>query len=424
MEKIGQNLPEITASFSQDQGNFASTVIFRGVMMSMLDIDNDQSVTTDWQQADTTVPPIVLDHLKPRGFVRRSGTDLHRVRPMVRPGATGRGLLSAAQVRSGYIPRNPTLDAVLNRGAALVLLIAVAPIFMAVWLVLRLSSMAPVFYRGARLGKDGQIFHILKFRTLHMGTQRKLTSKTLPKRTQMETRIGSYLRQSRIDELPQLINILRGDMVFFGPRPIRPEMLPIYQVEAPGFEARFAVRPGLIGYAQALMPHSATKRLRGRFNAMCCAAPIRYGHVALFCAAVGLSVLRKTFGIVFQLIGALTSPLGRHVFLRSGFAHQKGATIEIGADGTGSGALVSLSDEILQFVTTLPVALGPTQVEIARKRRDGRMVRLTLNAEVKAVMPVGLGQSGFAGYAQITALTKYQQFRLERYFLGQTVLPV
>ena len=334
------------------------------------------------------------------------------------------GLLSPSIVRTGYIPRNALADAVLNRGLAALLLVFSAPVFVVVWLVVRLTSRDPVFYSGDRLGKDRKVFRILKFRTLHVDAQSRIGAQTLPKRSQLETPFGSYLRQSRIDELPQLINVLRGEMSLFGPRPIRPELEPVYAAEAPGFETRFLVRPGLIGFSQALLPHAASKRLRGRFNAMCCAAPVNYGYVAQFVALVALSVLRRALSGSVAGLRGLASPLGLHTYLRSGFAHPSSATITLDSErGPMVGALVSMSDEVLQFVTTLPVAPGPCEVMLSRRLSSGRTVRISVGAEVKAVLPLGIGKSGFAGYAVYTPESDYMRYRLERYFLDQTVIP-
>ncbi len=326
-------------------------------------------------------------------------------------------------MRSGYVPANPLADAIFNRTLAALCLALTAPLFLTVWTLLMLGGGKP-FYAGARLGRGGETFLILKFRTLHPGAQTALSGGTLPRRSSLETRLGSYLRKSRIDELPQLVNILKGDMVFFGPRPVRPELVPIYRAESDSFERRFRVRPGLVGLTQALLPHAASKRLRGRFNAMCCEAPVRYGFQVRFVALVGVNVLRRAFLAACEAARAALSPLGRYTFLRSGFVRPRNVSVRIEAGGAmQTGAVCAMSDEIAQLVLTRPVDTGACQLYLTRKLRSGRVARFEVPARVEWVAPAGVGQSGFLAYATFVPRSAYHRYRLERYFLDQTVLP-
>jgi lipopolysaccharide/colanic/teichoic acid biosynthesis glycosyltransferase len=119
---------------------------------------------------------------------------------------------------------------------------------------LMLTSGRPLFYRGQRVGRDGRIFEMLKFRTLRRGAEERLGPYLGPElvdRTQAETtRLGRRLRATQLDELPQLWNILRGDMSFVGPRPIRPRFFEQLAAELPAYWQRLVVRPGLTGFAQ------------------------------------------------------------------------------------------------------------------------------------------------------------------------------
>jgi lipopolysaccharide/colanic/teichoic acid biosynthesis glycosyltransferase len=119
---------------------------------------------------------------------------------------------------------------------------------------LMLTSGRPLFYRGQRVGRDGRIFEMLKFRTLRRGAEERLgpyLGPELVERTQAETtRLGRRLRATQLDELPQLWNILRGDMSFVGPRPIRPRFFEQLAAELPAYWQRLVVRPGMTGLAQ------------------------------------------------------------------------------------------------------------------------------------------------------------------------------
>lgn len=149
----------------------------------------------------------------------------------------------------------------------LILIVFSFPVLVLVALTLFLSMDTPVIYRGKRLGKDRKPFTIYKFRTLKSEAEALTRSQVLPENSMMETRFGAALRDSRLDELPQLFNILKGDMDLFGPRPVRPEMADILTEQIPGYNLRFSVKPGLLGQAQILLPHDAPKRLRSSFNA-------------------------------------------------------------------------------------------------------------------------------------------------------------
>jgi lipopolysaccharide/colanic/teichoic acid biosynthesis glycosyltransferase len=137
--------------------------------------------------------------------------------------------------------------------AAFFLLVAL-PLLGLIASALLLTSGRPLFYRGQRVGRDGRIFEMLKFRTLRRGAEERLgpyLGAELVERTQAETtRLGRWLRATQLDELPQLWNIARGDMSFVGPRPIRPRFFEQLAAELPAYWQRLVVRPGLTGFAQ------------------------------------------------------------------------------------------------------------------------------------------------------------------------------
>lgn len=128
---------------------------------------------------------------------------------------------------------------------ALAALIAFSPIIGAVCVALHFANKgAGTFFTQKRPGKDGKIFRVVKFKT--MTDERDASGELLPDRARM-TRIGRFLRKSSLDELPQLFNILRGDMSIVGPRPLLPEYLPLYSPEQ---ARRHEIRPGVTGWAQ------------------------------------------------------------------------------------------------------------------------------------------------------------------------------
>src|SRR5438046_2533146 len=133
---------------------------------------------------------------------------------------------------------------------AAVLLLAALPIMALVALAIRLTSRGPVLFFQERMGKDRCPFTMVKFRTMRVDAERKTGPVLASENDPRLTWLGRYLRALRLDELPQLWNVLCGAMSFVGPRPERPAFVRACARDIPGYAARFRVRPGLTGYAQ------------------------------------------------------------------------------------------------------------------------------------------------------------------------------
>ena len=143
---------------------------------------------------------------------------------------------------------------VLDVAISALLLVATLPLTLPIAAAIALSDGPPVLYRGERIGRGGRIFTIVKFRTLRRDAELRLgpyLGEELVRRTELEyTRVGRWLKASQLDELPQLWNVLRGDMSFVGPRPIRPRFFEQLAADLPAYWQRLVVRPGLTGFAQ------------------------------------------------------------------------------------------------------------------------------------------------------------------------------
>lgn len=131
---------------------------------------------------------------------------------------------------------------------AIVMLIVCLPIFLCIMLLIKFDSKGAVFFRQRRIGKDKKIFYILKFRTMSIETPKNMPTHQLEHPEKYITRIGYFLRKTSLDELPQLINILRGDMSFIGPRPALWNQFDLI-LERDKYGAN-DIPPGLTGWAQ------------------------------------------------------------------------------------------------------------------------------------------------------------------------------
>jgi sugar transferase (PEP-CTERM system associated) len=131
------------------------------------------------------------------------------------------------------------------------------PFFPFVVLLVRLSSPGPIFFKQTRVGLGGRNFSVYKFRTMRTDAE-VAGAKWATKDDPRVTRIGKFMRKTRLDEVPQLWNVLRGDMGFVGPRPERPEFVPWLCEQIPYFNLRHMIRPGLTGWAQVRYGYGAS----------------------------------------------------------------------------------------------------------------------------------------------------------------------
>ena len=136
-------------------------------------------------------------------------------------------------------------------------LILFLPFFPFVVLLVRLSSPGPIFFGQERVGLNGKVFRVYKFRTMVVNAE-AAGAQWAQKNDPRVTRIGQFMRKTRLDEVPQLWNVLRGDMSFVGPRPERPEFVSWLGQELPFYEVRTMIRPGLTGWAQIRYGYGAT----------------------------------------------------------------------------------------------------------------------------------------------------------------------
>jgi sugar transferase (PEP-CTERM system associated) len=144
--------------------------------------------------------------------------------------------------------------------AASALLLLAWPAMLMVALCIWLETGTPIFYRQMRVGENGRSFNLIKFRSMRVDAEKDGVARWASRDDDRSTRVGRFIRLTRLDELPQLVNVLAGDMSFVGPRPERPQFVDQLSQEIRYYGIRHSVKPGLTGWAQLRYPYGASVR--------------------------------------------------------------------------------------------------------------------------------------------------------------------
>lgn len=176
---------------------------------------------------------VMLDLLDPSWLIYSDGFQLA-------------GMLNAALKR--------TFDSLVS----FAILIAASPILVLAAIAVRLDSPGPIFYKQERVGRHGKVFNIVKLRTMRSDAEQSGVPQWAGSHDPRVTRVGGFLRLTRIDEIPQVFNVLWGDMSFVGPRPERPFFVETLARDIPYYRERLRMRPGITGWAQINYPYGAS----------------------------------------------------------------------------------------------------------------------------------------------------------------------
>jgi exopolysaccharide biosynthesis polyprenyl glycosylphosphotransferase len=153
-----------------------------------------------------------------------------------------------------YLACKRVLDVVL----ALLLLLCAAPIMALVAIIIRLETPGTAIFSQERVGLLGKRFTVYKFRSMRQDAERKTGPTWAKENDDRVTRVGGLIRKARLDELPQVFNVLRGDMSFIGPRPERPYFVDLLNSKLRYYDLRHYVKPGITGWAQVMYPYGAS----------------------------------------------------------------------------------------------------------------------------------------------------------------------
>ncbi len=178
--------------------------------------------------------------------------------------------------------------------AASVALVLLSPLLAAAALAVRALSGPPILFRQERVGRDGKLFRLQKLRTMRPDAEDETGAVLASRADPRVTRIGRWLRATRVDEIPQLVNVLRGEMSLVGPRPERPEFVARFEREIPGYALRLTVRPGLTGFAQISGEYDTSAQIKLRYD---------LAYVNNWSLAMDAVILARTLPVVLSRRG-------------------------------------------------------------------------------------------------------------------------
>lgn len=205
-------------------------------------------------------------------------------------------------------PENDTVKRTMDILTSLLMLLITSPIMLVAAVLIKLTSPGPVFYKQVRITKDQREFNILKFRSMRTDAE-ELSGPVLAQAEDPRvTKVGKYLRSLRIDELPQLINVLKGDMSLIGPRPERPFFVEQFAEENPSYYLRHTVRAGITGYAQVYGKYTTSFNSKLKFDLL---------YIKNYSLIMDLQILFQTIKILFDKVssqGLDEEPLSEKVF--------------------------------------------------------------------------------------------------------------
>lgn len=177
-------------------------------------------------------------------------------------------------------------------------IIFLSPLFLLTTVLIRCTSKGPVLFTQTRVGKDGTLFEIYKFRTMRVDAEKETGPVWAENNDPRLIPIGRFLRKAHIDEIPQFINILKGEMSLIGPRPERPVFVQKFKKEITDYEKRLAVKPGITGLAQVWHTYDATiedVRKKIKYDIL---------YIKKVCLWTDLRILLRTVRVVFTGEGA------------------------------------------------------------------------------------------------------------------------
>lgn len=339
----------------------------------------------------------------------------------------------------GYRVTNEPLYRLWNLTLLAVIGSAALPVMGAIYVILRLTQRSPIFYKGIRLGRNRKPFIIYKFRTLATCAERRTQACVLPPQSGLETRVGKFLRVSRLDELPQLFNVLRGDMNFFGPRPVRRVIARQAQRTIAIYDRRFSVKPGLVGYAQLFMTHRTPKALRARLNAHFCRRKACFWKEPLIMTLTVWGMTRKGVEMILkQSHRRFKAVVRRHRDASAPYAHadldrivsnlaMRKTSLEYVCTEKGhiNCVMLSINHEAFAFLAPVPLGTGDGMFLLQRDIKRAGKKMITAKCKVDLVLldtSIMEPRFSYRYSAYYEPLKDFDAYVIDKFFLKNSLL--
>lgn len=207
---------------------------------------------------------------------------------------------------AGYFTRSVAVNRGVNFSLAFFFLVLSLPLFVLLIPTVLIVNGWPVFYAGIRMGRDKRYFIMYKLRTLPVDFEKQYDAHLVSYQHGYALPwFCRFMRDTRLDELPQLYNVLRGDMDFIGPRPVRPSVYKAVCAGIRSYDKRFLVNPGLVGYSQLFTPHSTPKRIRSFIDNRASRYKKSLAFDLLIICLAGFGVINKTVKMLIRFSGSI-----------------------------------------------------------------------------------------------------------------------
>jgi lipopolysaccharide/colanic/teichoic acid biosynthesis glycosyltransferase len=339
------------------------------------------------------------------------------------------------------LTRDNWITTTFNLIIAIAMALLTLPIFVIIAVLIKLQSTGPIFYASPRMGLHKSTFTMYKFRTLILGAEAKIGSNLVSRSNlHLEIPMGKFLRDTRIDELPQLLNVLKGDMNIIGPRPERRAVYDAHCAKIPWYDKRFEVKPGIIGYSQLFTPHSASKRTRATIDNFYMQRKHRWisDFILLFYGLCILSV-KLIEKIGYELLQVSRFLLFKHRFTiedkrQSNRINCHECMINIWYQQhttnqaiDSKGALISLNDQDIYAVFDSPLTEPLIRVQLTTSYKTlfqfkPRHKSVQGNAQVKISLLKQHAQDGKYHYIiTLLPLSPLNLLKLHKYFLNKSI---
>lgn len=286
-------------------------------------------------------------------------------------------------------------------------------------------------YKGERLGREKKPFDIYKIQTLKPGVEKKLKNSVLPFESKMELPMGKFYRHTRIDEIPQLFNVLKGEMSFFGPRPVRRVIYNLNKKTIRGYHKRFRVKPGLIGPAQIILPHSAPKKMRSIINNRYISSPNRiYRNLQLLVIALPLIIINflsqlgcnlRTYTKLFATTGSLKEKRQSKRFVNHKNTISVSVADSVDLDFTRL-KVIDINKQTIAIETSLEMPENEFNLKMA-VRAGNRLKMISCTGQtIQKYLPVSKNNKKMKYIVAFKAASPFNQYMIDQYVLKHSIM--